>query len=142
MAGDALSALRRLRALEVEAVLRDLADHIQQEARARTAVATLTADLARESDLVRALSASDPRDTPSERWQARMREAIAEATTRADNAVAEIDSARTRLGAARGALRAVEVALDQRAAVRAVVTARRTQDELDDIARHNGGRAG
>lgn len=134
MAGGTFDALLRIRRLAVDAAARELGAAIRAGDQARQARAALTEAMAREQAVGRAMAASDPALVPFAAWQARARRGLEEAAARERQAEDAITAAREALGAARGAARAIELAIARRTAAAAQAAAHAAQLELEDVA--------
>jgi len=136
MKQDPLEALLRLRQVGVDQSRRDLADCLRAEDEAEAAMASISASIEHEAEVVTDLSAGDAEVEAFAAWLHRMRPLQREAQRAVEKAAADIAAARAALAIAQAAVRVVEEMLAHHAdAVRAEAE-RAAQRELDEIARH------
>jgi flagellar export protein FliJ len=134
MTRDPLDPVLRLRRLARDAALRDLAGALCQEAVCAQTVATLEAEIARETEAAANL-AGDDRDVEAFGvWLRRARRELDSAAAARDVAGEEVVLGRAVLAATRAAVRAAEEVLARQEAARRGAEAHREQRALDEIA--------
>jgi hypothetical protein len=141
MARDRLDTLLRLRRMAVQDRIRDLAAAIRAEEQACRTQAACTEAMARETAEARRLADHDAALAGFMPWRARATRALLDAETQVTNAGAATHTARAQLGEARGAMRAVELAVDRRKADADLAEQRSAQHAFDDATRRSGGGA-
>lgn len=139
MARDQLAMLLRLRRLAVQDRMRELALAMRtEEAAGRTRAATVQT-LAQETAKARSMAQSDGALAGFVPWRARATQAVRDAEAQLAFAGQASRTAQTMLGEARGAVRAMELAIERRDAGTALEVQRSTQHALDDATRRPGG---
>jgi flagellar FliJ protein len=134
MARATLDALLRMRRLAVDEAARALGAAIQEAERARQLMARLTDALTHECAVTRALAAEDPAFIPFAAWRARAQQEITQAAARLATTDEAVVAAQDALGAARGAARALETAIERRQAEEEAAALRAAQHTLDEVA--------
>jgi hypothetical protein len=135
MARDTLDTLLRLRRLEVRQQMRALAAAIQAEEQAHRTRDVCASTIVREAAEAQTLAQRDAALAGFEPWRAHARRALRDAEIRMAAAAEATQAAREVLGQARGAMRAVELAIERRQVEAELVAQRSTQHALDDAAR-------
>jgi len=138
MARDKLDTLLRLRRLAVQDRMRALAAAIRTEEQACRAQAACAQTIVQETAEARHLAERDAALAGFVPWRARAAQALRDAEAQAIHAGEATQTARAMLGDARGAMRAMELALDRRKAATELATQRATQHALDDATRRAG----
>jgi hypothetical protein len=138
MARDRLDTLLRLRRMAVQDRIRDLAAAIRAEEQACLAQAARTAAMARETAEARRLAEHDAALAGFVPWRARATQALLDAAAQVTHAGEATHTARALLGEARGAMRAVELALERRKADADLAEQRSAQHAFDDATRRIG----
>jgi flagellar export protein FliJ len=135
---DPLEALVRLRRLAADEARRGLADCLRDEEAAAHAVATIEADIERETEAAANLATSDAEVEAFAAWLRRIRPIQYAAHVAADRAEAETVRARAVLTAARSAVEAAEEMLAKHQAARRAEAERLEQHALDEAAQRCG----
>ena len=133
MAERSLRTLLRLRELAVDAARRELAQALRVEAAAHARCAAIAQAIDRERGVAGQSDADAVGAWALVPFLARMRAARQEAEAQAAAAQGCSEATRHELGTARGASRAVEGLLDQRAAGRRLAAERRERAMLDEV---------
>jgi len=135
MAREPLDTLLRLRRLEVQDRIRALATAIRAEESPHLARTACAEAIARETAAARSLAERDATLAGFAAWRARAVQALRAAEAQANQTANETQAARAALGDARGAMRAVELALERRKLATEQATQRSAQHALDDATR-------
>ena len=135
MARDKLDTLLRLRRLAVQDRIRALAAAMRTEDQACRAQAACAQALVRETAEARTMAQRDAALAGFVPWRARATQALRDAEAQVTHAGEATRTAQAMLGAARGAMRAMELALERRKAAGELATQRSTQHALDDATR-------
>jgi hypothetical protein len=138
MARDTLDTLLRLRRLEVQQQIRALAAAMRTEEQACRTRDTWAATLVREAAEARTMAERDATLAGYVPWRARAVHSSREAAAQATAAGEATQAARVALGEARGAIRAVELAIERRQVDIDLANQRLAQHALDDAARRPG----
>ena len=138
MARDTLDTLLRLRRLEVRQQMRALAEAMRAEDQAELTRDACANTMVREAAEARSLAEGDAALAGFEPWRARARQALRDAEGRMVTAAEATQAAREVLGQARGAMRAVELAIERRQVETDLAAQRSAQHALDDAARRPG----
>jgi hypothetical protein len=135
MARDPLDALLRLRRLAVREQMRNLAGAIRAEEQAHEAQLACAETITRETAEARSMAERNAAWAGFMLWRARATRALRDAEAQALHAHEATHAARSLLGDARGAMRAVELALDRRTVAAELTAQQVTQHALDDATR-------
>jgi len=138
MARDTLDTLLRLRRLEVRQQMRALAVAMRSEEQACRSRDTWAATIQREASEARAMAQRDAALAGFVPWRARATQTLRDAEAQAVAAGEATQAARVALGEARGAMRAVELAIERRQAETELTSQRSAQHALDDATRRSG----
>ncbi len=138
MARDTLDTLLRLRRQEVQQQMRALAAAMRAEDQACRIRDTCAATIVQETAEVRVIAERDAALAGFLPWRERATQALRDAEAQAAEAAEATRAARAALGAARGAMRAVELALERRQAETELASQRSAQHALDDATRRAG----
>jgi len=138
MARDTLGTLLRLRRLEVRQQTSALAEAMRAEEQACQARDAWAATIVREAAEARAMAERDATLEGYVPWRARAAKSLQDATAQAVAAGEATRLARVALGDARGATRAVELAMERRQVDLDLASQRLAQHALDDAARRPG----
>jgi hypothetical protein len=139
MARDKLDTLLRLRRLAVQDRIRDLAAAIRTEEQSVLTQAARAEAITRETMEAQRLALSDAGLAGFLPWHARATQALRDAGAEVIRAGEATGEARSQLGEARGAMRAVELAMDRRKADADLAAQRAEQHTFDDATRRPGG---
>ena len=139
MARDRLDTLLRLRRLAVQERIRDLATAIRTEQQSALTQAACAEAITRETAEAQRLAQRDAALAGFAPWRARATQALRDAEAQVTQAGKATQAARSELGAARGAMRAVELALERRKAGTDLAAQRSAQHAFDDATRRPGG---
>jgi len=139
MARDKLDMLLRLRGLAVQDRMRDLAVALRAEDDAVRARAASAQTLAQETAEARSMANRDAALAGFGPWHVRATQALRDAEAQATAADQATRTAQAALGEARGAVRAIENAVERRNAATDMALQRSTQHALDDATRRPGG---
>ena len=139
MARDKLATLLRLRRLAVQDRIRDLAAAIRTEEQSILTQAARADAITRETVQAQCMAQSHAGLAGFLPWHARASQALQDAEAQVVLAGAATGEARSHLGAARGAMRAVELAMDRRKADADLAAQRAEQLAFDDATRRPGG---
>lgn len=139
MARDKLDTLLRLRRLAVQDRIRDLAVAIRTEEQAILTQVARAEAITRETVEAQCMARSDAALAGFLPWRARATQALREAAAQMVQAGEATRDARSQLGEARGAMRAVELAMDRRKADADLAAQRAAQHAFDDATRRPGG---
>ena len=139
MARDQLEMLLRLRRLAVQDRMRELALAMRTEEAAGRTQAAAAQTLAQETAKARSMAESDAALAGFVPWRARATQAVRDADAQLRFAGEANRTAQTMLGEARGAVRAMELAIERRNAATELGVQRSTQHALDDATRRSGG---
>lgn len=131
---DPLESLVRLRRLAADEARRGVADCLRDEEATAQAVATIEADIERETEAAANLATSDAEVEAFAAWLRRIRPKQYAAHVAEDRAEAETVRARAVLAAARAAVEAAEEMLAKHEAARRAEAARLEQHALDEAA--------
>jgi hypothetical protein len=134
MIRDPLQALLRLRRVTADEARRDVAECLRIEGEAAAAVAAIKAAIERETEVATGLAAGDAEVEVFGAWLRRVRPKQRAALAAEDEAATATVRARTLLGAARAAVRAVEEMLQKHAAATHAAAERKVQGEIDEAA--------
>ena len=115
---------------------RGLAECLRIESEAAAAVAAIEAAIEHETEVATSLAAGDAEVEAFAAWLRRIRPKQRPRLPRKMRPRRRRCSARTLLGAARAAVRAVEEMLEKHAAAAQAAAERRAQGEIDEIAQH------
>jgi hypothetical protein len=135
MVREPLDTLLRLRKLAVQDQIRALAAALRAEDVAHQARAVWADTIVRETTAARSLAGRDPALDGFIEWRARAVEALRGAEAQVAIAAAQAQTERSALGDARGAMRAVELALERRKVTADEAAQRAAQHALDDTSR-------
>jgi len=138
MVRDKLDTLLRLRRLAVQDGMRALAEAIRIEEQACQAQAACAQAIVQETAEARHLADRDATLAGFAPWRARAAQALRDAEAHVAEAGEATQTARAMLGDARGAMRAMELALERRQAATELAVQRSAQHALDDAARRAG----
>ena len=138
MAREPLDVLLRLRRLAVQDQMRALAAAIRAEEAALQEQAARTETITRETATIRSIAERDATLAGFVAWRTRAVQALRAAEAQAAQASEETRMAYAALGDARGAVRAVELGLDQRKAATELAAQQSEQHSLDDATRRPG----
>ncbi len=138
MARDTLDTLLRLRRLEARQQMRVLAAAMRSEEQACRIRDTWSATVLRETAEARTMALRDAALAGFVPWSARATQTLRDAEAQAVAAGEATQAARVALGEARGAMRAVELAMERRQAETDLASQRSAQHELDDATRRLG----
>jgi hypothetical protein len=139
MAGDTLGTLLRLRRLEVRQQMSALAVAMRAEEQACRTRDGWAATIVQEATEARAMAERDATLEGYVPWRARAAQSLRDATAQATAAGEATRVAQVALGEARGATRAVELAVERRQVDIDLASQRSAQHALDDAARRPGG---
>ena len=139
MARDTLDTLLRLRRLEVRQQMRALAAAMRAEEQACGTRDTWAATIVREAAEARTLAEHDAALAGFVPWRTRATQTLRDAEAQAVAAGEATQAARVALGEARGAMRAVELAMERRQVEADLAGQRSAQHALEDAARRPGG---
>ncbi len=139
MARDRLDILLRLLRMAVQDRIRDLAAAIRTEDQAVLTQAARAEAITLETVEARRMALSDAGLAGFLPWHARASHALRDADAHVIHAGEATGEARSQLGEARGAMRAVELAMDRRKAEADLATQRAEQHAFDDATRRPGG---
>jgi hypothetical protein len=142
MARDQLDMLLRLRRLAVQDRMRELAVAMRTEEEAGRTRAACAQTLAQETAKARSLAAGDAVLAGFVPWRARATQAVRDADAQLTFAGEANRTAQAMLGEARGAVRALELAIERRDAAAELGAQRLAQHALDDATRRPGGADG
>jgi flagellar export protein FliJ len=134
MTHDPLQALLRLRRVTADEARRDLAACLRAESEAAAAVAAIKASIERETEVATSLAAGDAEVEAFGAWLRRVRPKQRAALAAEDEAATATVRARTLLGTAQAAVRAVEETLEKHAATAHAAAERKAQGEIDEVA--------
>ena len=135
MARDKLDTLLRLRRLAVQDRMRALAAAIRTEDQACRAQAACAQTIVRETAATRSMAEHDAALARFLPWRRRATQALRDAEAQVAHAGEATRTAQAMLGQARGAMRAMELALDRRKLATDQATERSAQHALDDATR-------
>jgi len=135
MARDTLDTLLRLRRLEVRQQMRALAAAMRAEEQACGTRDTWAATIVREAAEARTLAEHDAALAGFVPWRARATQTLRDAEAQAVATGEATRAARVALGEARGATRAVELAIERRQVDADLADQRSAQHALEDAAR-------
>jgi hypothetical protein len=138
MARDKLDTLLRLRRLAVQDRMRALAAAMRTEEQACQALGACAQTIVQETAEARSMAEFDAALAGFVPWRARAAQALRDAEAQAAHAGEATRTAQAMLGEARGAMRAMELALERRKAATDLATQRSTQHALDDATRRSG----
>jgi hypothetical protein len=139
MARDKLDTLLRLRRLAVQDRIRDLAAAIRTEEQSVLTQAARAEAITRETMEAQRMAQIDAGLPGFVPWHTRATQALRDAEAQVIRASEATDKARSQLGEARGAMRAVELAMERRKADADLAVQRAEQHAFDDATRRSGG---
>jgi hypothetical protein len=139
MARDQLDMLLRLRQLAVQDRMRELALAMRTEEEAGRTQAASAQTLAQETAKARSLAEGDAALAGFVPWRARATQAVLDADAQLTAAGEASRTAQAMLGEARGAVRAMELAIERRNEAAELGVQRSAQHALDDATRRPGG---
>ena len=137
MARDRLDTLLRLRRLAVQDRIRDLASAIRTEEQSVLTQAARAEAITREALQAQCMAQSNAALAAFQPWRARAAEALRDAEAQVAHTGEATRDARSQLGEARGAMRAVELAIDRRKADADLAIQRADQHAFDDAVRRH-----
>lgn len=134
MSRDPLDTVLKVRQQAVDDARQVLAANLRTEAVAQTLADASEACLAAEADAAADLAAGDGTVEAFIRWLPVGRSNAAMTRRRLERAQADVAIARATLSVVRAAAEAAKTLLERRAAERLAVIARRTQQDMDEVA--------